>query len=720
MDFVVAICLICMLVIIFSTIIKLCVLGRAEKLSYIKNFKKGKFALIYIAAIPLYLIGIMYKGVPFGGALLLSIKACVDLVVLKFDYNAISLFMNDNLFYCVTMYICFTLVVLNAAFFTLTLFFQHINNWLFKMKAIMFSKRINIIVGFNEQNKSIIKSIDKKAEKVILLSKYDKEVVDFSFVEKCGYIKIASSDSVGALISKLFKKFDNKTANVIINTGNDSTNLIYVEQISNVILKMNLSDYSCDDTRGINVRVFGEPENASAFLHFVEKTNGCVQYVNKYKMIAMDFVDKYPITEFMSSKQIDYTSATIKNDTSINIVMVGFGKTNQQIFLTSVANNQLLTKVNETLAEKPINYWIYDKKDSKKNKNLNHTYYRYSNEMSEVSSNYLPLPPKPANEGFFELDINDTTFYESVKEHLSVDKGLEPYNYIVIAFGSDMENLDFAEKICAKLKEWNLFSQTKVFVKIRDCKLDIEVINKEYAPESGFVTFGNENKVVYNFSKIIAEKKEIMARDKHLCYSIKGGLLQEVEEEVKAKALKKWYSQAQVQRESNIYACLSVRMKLQLLGFDYCDKDETAQNANDAYQVAYETNDPIIYDDSKNTVKGKRTIVYTNNYVVGSVRNTFAIQEHQRWNAYMISCGIIPSTIKQIEAGDSKNLALRRHGNITTFEGLIEFRKIIAKLENCSEEDADVIKYDYQIMDDLVWLLTKNGYKIIKKQPTEK
>ncbi|MEG1663471.1 MAG: hypothetical protein RR338_05735, partial [Clostridia bacterium] len=198
------------------------------------------------------------------------------------------------------------------------------------------------------------------------------------------------------------------------------------------------------------------------------------------------------------------------------------------------------------------------------------------------------------------------------------------------------------------------------------------------------------------------------------------GLRQEVEEEVKAKALKKWYSQAQVQRESNIYACLSVRMKLQLLGFDYCDKDETAQNANDAYQVAYETNDPIIYDDSKNTVKSKRTIVYTNNYVVGSVRNTFAIQEHQRWNAYMISCGIIPSTIKQIEAGDSKNLALRRHGNITTFEGLIEFRKIIAKIENCSEEEADVIKYDYQIMDDLVWLLTKNGYKIIRKQPTEK
>ena len=99
-----------------------------------------------------------------------------------------------------------------------------------------------------------------------------------------------------------------------------------------------------------------------------------------------------------------------------------------------------------------------------------------------------------------------------------------------------------------------------------------------------------------------------------------------------------------------------------------------------------------------------------------SVRKTFAVQEHQRWNASMIACGIVPSTRKQIENGDSKNLKLRRHGNITTFEGLIEFRKIVAQAKGKSEENTDVIRYDYQILDDLLWMFDVNGFKVIDKK----
>ncbi len=31
-----------------------------------------------------------------------------------------------------------------------------------------------------------------------------------------------------------------------------------------------------------------------------------------------------------------------------------------------------------------------------------------------------------------------------------------------------------------------------------------------------------------------------------------------------------------------------------------------------------------------------------------------------------------------------------------------------------AEESKDVIKYDYQLLDDAYWLLTKNGYKIVR------
>ena len=106
-----------------------------------------------------------------------------------------------------------------------------------------------------------------------------------------------------------------------------------------------------------------------------------------------------------------------------------------------------------------------------------------------------------------------------------------------------------------------------------------------------------------------------------------------------------------------------------------------------------------------------------------SLRKTFAIHEHFRWNSFMLSKGIIPSSKEQIlnekingKFTNGKNFQARRHGNLTTFEGLEEYRRLIAKRDGVSEESKDVIKYDYQIMDDLLWLLDKSGYKIYKRK----
>ena len=117
-------------------------------------------------------------------------------------------------------------------------------------------------------------------------------------------------------------------------------------------------------------------------------------------------------------------------------------------------------------------------------------------------------------------------------------------------------------------------------------------------------------------------------------------------------------------------------------------------------------------------LKDKKRIEYRNeDFSRDSVRKTFAVQEHQRWNACMIAAGIVPSTKAQIaEENNGKRLDLRRHGCITTFDGLIGFRKIVAERTGRSEEETDVIRYDYQLMDDALWLLGSNGYKIVRKE----
>ncbi|MFA5450107.1 MAG: hypothetical protein WC292_06705, partial [Clostridia bacterium] len=407
--------------------------------------------------------------------------------------------------------------------------------------------------------------------------------------------------------------------------------------------------------------------------------------------IAMSFWDKYPITEFMTGREIDYLSATIKDNASISVAIVGFGELNREIFLTSVANNQLLAKEGDAFAEKPINYWLYAYKEAKGE--LDDSYGRYSNAILDASE-YLPLPPKPANETFLMLDIGSTSFYQSLMENLTRGK---VYNYIIINFGTDEENANLANILATKLQEWDVDKHTKVFVRI---------LGERQALAKGIIAFGSDNE-----SQTAGDRIAAMALDRHLSYSLSGSI--DDEQNKREMALKKWAEQDVVQQESNLYACLGIRLKLHLLGFDYRPKYDLSRNAEEEFAAAYEKGDKIIV--SAISSDGRKTIQYTTNYVKGSVRQALAIQEHQRWNAYMINCGFIPSSIAQIAANDSKNMREKRHGNITTFQGLVEFSKIMAKINHKSPEDTDVIKYDYQVMDDVVWLLSRIGYKIIKR-----
>lgn len=780
MNVVIALCLVCMLAIVVGVIVRLFLLNREEKLKFLKGFKKGQFALIYMVAIPMYWMGIAYSGASIWESLLRSVKATIELVVLSYNYSMVSALMADNVFYRAVMDICFVLVTLNAILFAVTIFHRKMFNFAEKVKMTKGSKKVFVVVGYNEHNVDIIKSADEKTD-VVLLSESTDEILDFCYAQKVAHIKFEKGDDLDKTLIKTFKDFTKKQINVIINTEDESQNLIYVQQVSKTIEEMKLSDFVIDEKRGVNVYVFGEPENMTSYLQYVELTKGCVHYINKYKLIARDFVSNYPLTRYMTEEQIDYDSATIRSDVNMNVVMIGFGKTSQQVFLTSVANNQFLTKKDGKLVQKDVNYYVYDKRDAENDKNLNHTYFRYENEVLDRAdkSKYLPLPPKPANVVFRQkLDVNDAGFYESVKRDIDVEGA---FNYVIIAFGSDMANLDMAEKIVAKLKEWGLYDKTKVFVKIRSDKLsngikDTITTFKEAKLKEEFITFGIERNLVYNLSQIVDENQEMMARDKHMTYQLEdakykkvdiakdrqavkdgkmtlldyikkwyeadkekaaamvaainsseaekptdgrlfvGDTKYEYEEDVKRDALKSWYAQSQIQRDNNVYVCMCIREKLNLLGYDYIPRTNDEKDACAEYEKKYEEGDPIVYGKERDGIKGKLPVKYTIDFVNGSKRQAMAILEHQRWNAYMISNGVIPSTIEQIENGDSKNLALRRHGNVTTFEGLVEFRKIMAKKDNCSEEKTDVIKYDYQIMDDLVWLLNQNGYMIVKRK----
>ena len=783
----------------------------SKMISFIRGFKKGKCAIIYIAAVPLYCIGHMYAGQGFISAFFSAINKAVILVVLRYETSSISALMQANALYCFTVYFCFALVGLNALFFTFSLISQHLWTRTNARKAKATSGDKLYIFGNNPGSISIYRS-EKNRSKVIIDSISDKDC-DYLYMKGISYI---STDSFSKYFNKIFsiaearekkrariimrsklsaderkylytngnldtasklpyglcslvekaKRYDNEYV-IIVNTGDDDRNISIctkliscIESSRENIIKdeadINLSN-KAKDSQGnttdnsqknsddnfkrearflskIKIFVFGDPRYETLYEKIVSGGYGCIRYINKYREIAIDFVEKYPFSKFLDETQVDYETSLIKENVDINVALIGFGRTNRQLFLTSVANNQFLTAGKEGPRLKQVKYFIFDKEKAENNKNLNHGYYRYKNEFLPAhpdGKGYLPLPDLPAEDIPEKMDINDSTFYNNVRN--IVTRNSKSANFIVIAFGTDLENLDMAQKLIEKRKEWRV-ENLAIFVKVRtehnEQKL-LSIGTSDNIPECYFI--GNEKEVVYDIEKIVGENLTRMALMRNETYNIESAIKNNTSVVVddrfrqanRNKAYSKWYEDlTQIERESNLYCCLSIRSKLNLMGLDCCKKDASDEEGltRDEYMKIYAGEDQPDISKYNVTVDGTPIVHYTLNFP-DSRRKTMAIHEHQRWNSFMLSKGMIPSTEEQIK--NEKNLnekptdgkdykVCRRHGNLTTFDGLIQFRQIVAKREGNTEEGADVIKYDYQLMDDAHWFLDTTGYKIIK------
>lgn len=514
-------------------------------------------------------------------------------------------------------------------------------------------------------------------------------------------------------------------------------------KLSQIILKQPSPAFVLENKHGLDVYVFGGYENSDAFYDYVQKTKGRVHYKNRYNMVAYDFERRYPLTAFMDERHLDYTNGVLKNNVNVNVIMIGFGKVNRQLFLASVANNQFVS-LNEKKRPYPrrVNYLIYDKEDAEQDKGLNHGYFRYRREILGAKvdkEQYLPLIKEPACTGFRTRNINHKKFYEQLESDLRPTSKRITFNYLVVSFGEDLENYDLAMKLQAKLAEWGFAEETHIFVRIRDHRLSREITQKEKG--NSLYCFGDEQSAVYDLHGIVNEKNECMARHRHYTYTAEFNP-KASERRLAELAGEEWYqSYNEAQRASNIYGCLNLRFKLNLLGFDYMPIREAKRRGivpketkrerggfvaetplpQEDYYQKYERNAPIDYSENR-VVEGKRIITYLNARMKpGSPRYNLAVQEHARWNAYMITCGYIPAPLSTLKTHRGRIHEERKHCNITTMEGLIRYRKEMQKHRpEKTEEDLDVIRYDYHLMDDAAWLLAAGEMVIVPREALKK
>lgn len=718
------VCLALMLMGLVSIIVNLCTKKRADRITYIRGFKKGKGALIYFFAVPLYWIGINYGGATILDGFFGAVRRTVDLIVLKYDLSPVQALIDANLLYAITVYLCFVLVGLNAIMFAISLASQSLWKWR-KNLAFKYAKGEKLMIfGNNEQNYDIYNS-EKVRAKILVDKILDKGALSL-YMKNIAFVQItSSSDYIQKAVDDCVYK--GRKLYAVINTGDDDQNIRLGKAFINVI-NQHSEEEKLECFERLHVYVFGDPRYETIYENIVKDGYGCITYLNKYQKIAIDFVDRYPFTRFMSEEHVDYNTSFVKSDVDINAIMIGFGKTNQQIFLTSVANNQFIHQSTSGVELKKVKYHIFDKNPAENNKNLNHNYNRYKNECSSATEEeYLPLPQYPAEENFYRLDVNDVTFYNEIRRIIDTSK--RNLNFIIIAFGTDLENIDLAQKLIAKAKEWGVENLT-VFVKVRKDHGEQSLV-----PADNCYFIGRENETVYDIENILGDNVSRMAKLRNEIYDVEAIITenptsQPTEEEIrqiKAQANKNWcVKKSQMERESSLYCCLSLRAKLNMMGLDYVTKSAKIVGlTEEEYLDIYAKSDKpdTTYYNAK--ADGKSIVHYTIDFK-DSRRKNMAIHEHLRWNSFMISKGTIPATKEQIlteeimvggktKKTNGKNYSLRRHGNLTTFDGLVEFRRMIAERDGASEESKDVIKYDYQILDDAYWLLEKTGYKIVRR-----
>lgn len=697
---------------------------RKQKIAFFRDFKKGRVIFIYLTAIPLYWAGYVRAGLDYLRAFFSSISTVINLVVLKYETEGINKLMAENDFYFWTVYFCFLMVTVNAVFLTLSLTAQRLWCALGKLGLSLSKKEKIYIFGKNPGNEAIYTS-DKDKRKKAIIDEFTPEEQERLYMERIFFI---STGSPIRLVKKLVEsaKKSKKENIFIINTGDEEKNIklctTIVDQIKKAPAALKKSLFLTT-----KVFVFGDPTYQAIYEDLVARGFGCLHYVNKYQKMAMDFIDRYPLSLFLNKDQIDFSTSLVKPKININMLLIGFGHTNRQIFLTSVANNQFITRGAEYPESKKVNYHIFDKEKTRNDKNLNHTYYRYEQEFKDVhEDDYLPLPALPAEEIHNERDINSAYFYDEIRE--IVTKNPLDANFAVIAFGTDLENLDMAHKLIEKRKEWGV-DNLNIFVRVSIWHKEQTVLEDE---KTHFIC--NEKDTVYDIEKILSGKILKMAKLRNEIYDLEYEITKNpkiaTDEkkllEIRAESNENWHkSKSQMERDSSLYCCLSLRSKLNMMGLDYRPVTNKGGISEEKFKEIYAGKDLPVTDRYSYDIDGKKIVHYDINFKPSRRRN-MAVQEHQRWNSFMISRGVVPSAKKQIleeqtmksngeiEYSNGKNYSVRRHGNLTTFKGLEQFRRLVAARDKVSEEKRDVIKYDYQILDDAHWLLTSCGYEIFE------
>jgi len=579
-------------------------------------------------------------------------------------------------------------------------------------------------------------------------------------VFKTRVISMSEQDEINLLIAKIMTEYIDGLIKSEIKDGS----IVLTEEQEKKASKIKL-----------DVRImYGFLERAEHF-SYIEKALGKIKFFNPYEIRARKFLWENPITKLIPFHWIDTEKARLKNKYKISNIFIGFGDTNKAILKKSIVNNQLLN----------IDYnALIISKDAKKQEKL---FINSAIGLFDVTENgiiikrgaeilpnlngnvYLESPSEQNKIVFEEADALSVELYDlvikEIKGNISQNGKDEilPTDYatIIIALGDNRISIETALELRQKLYESDLlvgkkedkeYPRVRIFVKIDEETIlaDESILNSAAEIMCKIETFGTDKEILTE-EYIIDEKLDTLA--KNIANRYEGNI-----ETVTAAS--EWNTCTQLHRESNRYAAMAIRVKLNLLGFDLEYGSKPNFDCVDIFNTRYGTNvafnlraerkilekditlarenekKGITVPDNILNLKIKDEIIdlveRDKGVFADNARNNLAILEHQRWNAFYLANDWtkLPKEKIGAERSDRQNGAAKQHACITTFRGLMELREIQKNLkkEAIKKENkkqyieaealmkADTIRHDFNTMDYLLDLTGENLSKMRKAE----
>ena len=696
-----------------------------------------------------------------------------------FNASAMAKLAAANPIYAVAVFINFLAAIILTFLIVIKLFGKNAIN---RIRIFFNSIRSKyIVIGASGQAELFLRSFDYKKRKrttVILEARQKDKKKDLMFrgfvvvvikdgeeeqpKRKNAEKKDITKETYEAMTLAGFQRKKHKTK-IISMSENDELNLlvakIVTDYIANIVkpaknddgrIELSSEQESKLETLKLSAHIMYETFDRTEHFSFIEYALGRVQFFNPYEVRARKFMLENPVTSLIPASWINTGKARLYNATDdghraykMGNVFVGYGYTNQHILKKSICNYQLL--------DTDYNALIIDKDAKKLEKQFQNLAPGLFNEKdgngkiikcgAELKPNpdgkvYYPNPNENYNINFTDLNILSSDFYNRIIQEISGANGNDGLDFvsIVISLGSDKLSIETAFELRQKLYERKLlkgkageieYERVRIFVRIikESVLTDYKLLNDKNDIDSEIIVFGASDEIL-NEDYIINEKLDDIAKRIANDYWKNAGC-----DKQKTNIVTKWDTLTEFKRDSNRYAAMSIRTKLNLLGFEMREgAGETDKETIKAYEAAYgiavsgkqraEKESGKFVDFAERDDRGN---------IIDNARNNLARLEHQRWNTMHLASGWTKLTIEEVTARARQDEKAKQHACITTFEGLSDLRKrqadsMAVEVKANGEEltvdtalsEADTVCYDFDVMDRLFDNLRDSEYYIDK------